>query len=96
MFAELDDDEDVAPLVSCVELFELAALLDDPSEVRADRAVDAASCFLNFTAAEAQKDSRVPAAICFAAFVSNSADVARSPIPLFNVFFALASAAFAC
>ena len=96
MFAELDDDEDVAPPVSSVELFEVAALLDDPSEVRADGAVDAASCFLYFAAAEAPKHSRVPAAICFAASVSNSADVARSPIPLFNVFLALASAALAC
>ena len=96
MFAELDDDEDVAPPVSSVELFEVIALLDDPSEVRADGAVDAASCFLNFAAAEAPKYSRVPAAICFAASVSNSADVARYQIPLFNVFLALASAALAC
>ena len=81
---------------SSVEFFELLALLDAPSEVRAGGAGEAASCFLNFVAAEAPKYSRVPAATCFAASVSNSADVARSPIPLFNVFLALASAALAC
>ena len=52
--------------------------------------------FLILLQQKLQKYSRVPAAICFAASVSNSADVARSPIPLFNVLLALASAALAC
>ena len=89
MFVELDDDEDVAPPVSSV----VHVRSDD---VCTGEAVEAASCFLNFVAAEAPKYACVPAAFCLAASVSNSVDVARSPIPLFNMFLALASAAFAC
>ena len=79
MFAELDDDEDVAPPVS-------------PVVHVTSGAVEAASCFLNFVAAEAPKYSCVPAAFCLAASDSNSVNVARSPIPLFNIVLALASA----
>ena len=68
---------------SPVEFVELAAWLAALSEVRTGGAVEAASCFLNFVAAEAPKYSCVPAAFCLAASVSNSVDVARSPIPLF-------------